>query len=107
MAKKFDIKFDDVEAFKKANPHFTVTKEIPAHTEVTPNYAAIRAVLRSGQKLEGVQLVEVTANSENPTQANPSAGAEGNIASSREESVGTAESPTRTSTLREKLAGKK
>lgn len=66
MAKKFDVKFDDVEAFKKANPQLTVSKEIPAHTEVSPNYAAIRAILRSGQKLEGVKLVEVATSSANP-----------------------------------------
>ena len=52
MSKKFDIVFDNQEEFLKKHPHFAIVKP-------TPNYAAIRAVLRSGQHIEGVKLVAV------------------------------------------------
>lgn len=52
MSKKTDLLFADEEKFLTDNPHFSITKP-------TPNYAAIRAVLRSGQKIEGVTIVEV------------------------------------------------
>lgn len=61
MAKKTDLKFEDETAFLTANPTLSVTKP-------TPNYAAIRAILRSGAELPGVKLVEVSeAAEESPT----------------------------------------
>lgn len=54
MVKKTDLQFDNVEKFLKDNPHFSITKP-------TPNYAAIRAILRTGQEIEGVRIVEVPA----------------------------------------------
>lgn len=62
MSKTTDIKFQDWDAFAKANPHFVITKEIPAQTRFEPNYGAIRAVLRAGVKIKGVELVEMSSN---------------------------------------------
>jgi len=59
MAKKSDLKFKDWEAFAQANPHFTIEKPVPAHIKIEPNYAAIRAVLRSGKAIDGVELVDI------------------------------------------------
>lgn len=52
MSKKTDLKFANVDKFLQENPHFAVTKPVP-------NYAAIRAVLRAGQVIPGVEIVEI------------------------------------------------
>lgn len=59
MSKKTDLKFDDAEEFMRANPHLTIERKIPAHTVITPNYGAIRAILRGGKTLAGVNLAEI------------------------------------------------
>ena len=52
MSKKSDLKFTpDVETFLKNHPHLAMNKPVA-------NTGAIRAILRGGQKLEGVELVE-------------------------------------------------
>lgn len=54
MSKKLDLQFDNVEEFLSKNPAFAVQRP-------TPNYAAIRAVLRAGQALDGVRMVEISS----------------------------------------------
>lgn len=61
MSKKTDLKFTDAEKFMHAHPHFVEERHIPARVVRQPNYAAIRAVLRSGTKIDGVELVEITS----------------------------------------------
>jgi len=58
MSKKSDIKFDNLADFIANNPTLVVSKVIPEHVQKSPNYAAIRAILRSGGALEGVSIVE-------------------------------------------------
>lgn len=62
MSKKNDVQFDDEEQFLKDNPKLTVTRPVP-------NYAAIRAILRSGAELEGCRLVEIETSEKSPGDA--------------------------------------
>lgn len=56
MSKKSDLKFTpDVDTFLAKNPHFAISKP-------QPNTGAIRAILRQGGKLDGVELVEVKSD---------------------------------------------